>query len=173
MRFALMPAVGAKNGHFLSGDRTLAAASPSTAPTACRTTALSRHTPALDQGSSCLRQSSLAQFQRGSGHSLRGRLTVVRGLLVPCAAFQNFSNVAASLSEAGREPETHARAAWGDHGHLAQERHGQLRATQRALQGGPNRARSGWLAQAGSPSRPGRAAGRRGCPESVGQETLP
>ena len=42
-----------------------------------------------------------------------------------------------------------------------------LRAAQRALLGGLNRGRSGWQANAGSPARPGRAAGRRGCRQGV------
>ena len=72
--------------------------------------------------------------------------------------------LATSLAERAK---IDAGARWGEHGHQHQERPRHLRAAQRALLGGLNRGRSGWQANAGSPARPGRAAGRRGCRQGV------
>ena len=68
---------------------------------------------ALDQGSSGQRQSSSRQFQRGSGHGVRGCTAWSPRPRKPCAACSEFSNVRGSVSKAQQARKTRQRA---DHG---------------------------------------------------------
>ena len=65
-----MPAATCSPIRGCPGDRTLAAASPSTAPTACRTAALSRHTPGAGPHSSCHRNLSRLPCLPSHQHTL-------------------------------------------------------------------------------------------------------